>query len=68
MKASELRTRSRVQLKEDLIKKREELMNLRFKQANLALEGSADFKKLKKDVARIKTILHEQLLAAKAAN
>ena len=68
MKASELRTRSRVQLKEDLIKKREELMNLRFKQANLALEGSADFKKLKRDVARIKTILHEQLLAAKAAN
>ncbi len=67
MKASEIRSKTREQLKEDLIKKREELMNLRFKQANLALEGSADFRKIKKDIARIKTILHEQVMAAKAA-
>ncbi len=67
MKASEIRSKTREQLKEDLIKKREELMNLRFKQANLALEGSADFRKIKKDIARIKTIMHEQVMAAKAA-
>ena len=42
MKASEIREKSRDQLKEELIKKREELMNLRFKQANLALEGTAE--------------------------
>ena len=46
MKAAEIRDKSRNQLKEELIKKREELMNLRFKQANLALEGTADFKRL----------------------
>ena len=67
MKAAEIRDKSRNQLKEELIKKREELMNLRFKQANLALEGTADFKRLKKDIARIKTIMHEQVMASKAA-
>ena len=66
MKPSEIREKSRDQLKEELIKKREELMNMRFKQANLALEGTADFKKLKKDIARIKTIMHEQIMATKA--
>ncbi len=66
MKASEVRKKSRDQLKEELIKKREELMNMRFKQANLALEGTADFKTLKKDIARIKTIMQGQIMAAKA--
>ena len=67
MKASEIREKSRDELKEELIKKREELMNMRFKQANLALEGTADFRKIKKDIARIKTIMHQQIMAAKAA-
>ena len=67
MKASEIRSKTRDELKEDLIKKREELMNLRFKQANLALERSSDFRRIKKDIARIKTIMHEKIMAAKVS-
>ena len=43
MKASEIREKSRDELKEELIKKREELMNMRFKQANLGAGGHGRF-------------------------
>ena len=44
----------------------EELFNLRFRHAIGQLENPASLKTCKKDIAKIKTILRERELAAKA--
>ena len=41
MKASELRAKSRDELKSEILGLRKEMMNLRFQQANLAMENTA---------------------------
>ena len=44
----------------------EELFNLRFRHATGQLENPASLKTCKKDIAKVKTILRERELAAKA--
>ena len=44
----------------------EELFNLRFRHAINQLENPASLKNCKKDIAKVKTILREKELAAKA--
>ena len=60
MKASELRDMSVEELQTKLTELKEELFNLRFQQATGQLENTARLKTVKKDIARIKTVLTER--------
>ncbi|WP_137699503.1 50S ribosomal protein L29 [Marimonas lutisalis] len=66
MKASELREKSVDQLKEDLANLKKESFNLRFQQATGQLENTARMRSVKRDAARVKTILNEKAAAAAA--
>jgi large subunit ribosomal protein L29 len=57
MKASELRTRSQDQLREQLLQLKKEQFNLRFQKATGQLENTARVREVRRDIARIKTIL-----------
>ncbi len=59
MKATELRTLSEAELLKKIDELKDELFNLRFKQATGQLENTARMKTVKKDIARIKTVLTE---------
>ncbi|EAQ13043.1 Ribosomal protein L29 [Rhodobacterales bacterium HTCC2654] len=65
MNASELRDKSADQLKDKLGDLKKEAFNLRFQQATGQLENTARMRQVKRDVARVKTILNEK--AAQAA-
>ncbi|MFV0255443.1 MAG: 50S ribosomal protein L29 [Erysipelotrichaceae bacterium] len=60
MKASELRELSNQELDQEVVTLKEELFNLRFEQATGQLSNSARIKTVRKDIARIKTILTER--------
>jgi len=62
VKASELRALSDQELLEKLEDTKRELMNLRFQAAIGQLDNTAKIKMIKKDIARIKTILVERKL------
>jgi large subunit ribosomal protein L29 len=66
MKASDVRTKSADQLKDELIKLKKEQFNLRFQSATGQLEKTARAKEVRRDIARVKTILREKALAGKA--
>ncbi|MGI6279053.1 MAG: 50S ribosomal protein L29 [Acutalibacteraceae bacterium] len=59
MNAKELRENSLPELKEQLAKLKEELFNLRFQLAINQLENPMRIVAVKKDIARIKTIIRE---------
>lgn len=59
MKTSELRAKSRDELKSEILGLRKEMMNLRFQQANLAMENTARVRQVRREIARCKTILNE---------
>ncbi len=63
MKASEIREMSVEELNEKLSSLKEELFALRFQHAVNQLENTARLKAVKKDIARVKTILRETELA-----
>ena len=60
MKAEEVRLKSADQLKEQLLDLRKEAFNLRFQQASGQLQNTARARQVRRDIARIKTILGEQ--------
>ena len=62
MKARELRELTDDELRQKLSELKEELFNLRFQHAQKAEVKSHMFKLLKKDIARILTILREREL------
>ncbi|GKY88482.1 50S ribosomal protein L29 [Sinisalibacter aestuarii] len=64
MNAKELRDKSADQLKEQLADLKKESFNLRFQQATGALENSARVRKVRRDAARVMTILNEKAAAA----
>ncbi|HEY9537743.1 MAG TPA: 50S ribosomal protein L29 [Kiloniellaceae bacterium] len=64
MKAEDLRTKSADELKESLIGLRKEQFNLRFQQASGQLENTARVRQVRRDIARIKTILRVKPQAA----
>ena len=66
MNASELRDKTPDQLRDDLANLKKEAFNLRFQQATGQLENTARMKTVRRDVARVQTILNEK--AADAAN
>ncbi|MCK0172469.1 MULTISPECIES: 50S ribosomal protein L29 [Aliiroseovarius] len=64
MNAKELRDQSPDQLREKLAELKKESFNLRFQQATGALENTSQMRKVRRDAARVKTILSEQAKAA----
>ena len=64
MNASELRDKSADQLKDQLAELKKEAFNLRFQQATGAIENTARMRQVKRDVARVKTVLNEKAAAA----
>lgn len=63
-KASELREMSDDQLTHELREMRQEFFRLRFQAATERLDAPSNLNKLRRDVARIKTIQRERELAA----
>ena len=59
MKASEIRELSNAELNEKLAALKAELFNLRFQHAINQLENPMRMKEVKKDIARIKTVLRQ---------
>ena len=59
MKAADLRTRSVDELKDSLLGLRREAFNLRFQKASGQLENTARVRQVRRDIARIKTVLHK---------
>ncbi|MFC3614565.1 50S ribosomal protein L29 [Lutimaribacter marinistellae] len=64
MNAQELRDKTPDQLQEDLANLKKEAFNLRFQQATGQLEGTARIKAVRRDVARVNTVLNEKAKAA----
>ncbi|MGR3804928.1 50S ribosomal protein L29 [Marinibacterium profundimaris] len=60
MNAQELRNKTPDQLREDLVNLKKEAFNLRFQQATGQLETTARIRTVKRDVARVLTILNEK--------
>ena len=60
MKAAELRARTEDQLREQLLQLKKEQFNLRFQKATGQLENTARVREVRRDIARIKTILAAQ--------
>ncbi len=60
MKASDLRSKSKDELREELVGLKKEQFNLRFQAASGQLENTARVRQIRRDVARIQTILGEQ--------
>ncbi|MEM7022191.1 MAG: 50S ribosomal protein L29 [Pseudomonadota bacterium] len=57
MKAVELRGKTKDQLAEQLLQLKKEQFNLRFQSATGQLENTARVREVRRDIARIKTIL-----------
>ena len=64
MKITDLRSKSADQLKDQLTDLRREAFNLRFQAASGQLENTARAKLVRRDIARVKTILGERKPAA----
>ncbi|ALG68590.1 50S ribosomal protein L29 [Beggiatoa leptomitoformis] len=60
MKASELRQKSIVELNNELLELLREQFNLRMQKANGQLSRYSQFKTIRRDIARIKTMLTEK--------
>jgi large subunit ribosomal protein L29 len=60
MKASDVRSKTADELKDQLVDLKKEQFNLRFQRATQQLEKPAQVKKVRRDIARIKTILGEK--------
>ena len=57
MKAEELRGQTRDQLTDQLVDLRKEQFNLRFQKVSGQLENTARVRQVRRDIARIKTVL-----------
>ena len=64
MKAADIRTKTDDELKEQLMDLRKEAFNLRFQAASGQLENTAQARTVRRDIARIKTILGERVQSA----
>lgn len=64
MKAAEVRDMTVDQLKDKLIQLKKEQFNLRFQKASGQLERMARIGEVRRDIARVKTIIREKSTAA----
>ncbi len=63
-KATALRAKSAQELKDELVELRKEEFNLRMQRGTGQLSNNARFKQIRREVARIKTVLNEQAASA----
>ena len=64
MKAQDLRGKSRDQLSDQLLELKKEQFNLRFQKATGQLENTSRVREVRRDIARLKTLLAQQPAAA----
>ena len=64
MKALDLRALDAAELAEKLEEAKEELFNLRFQMATNQLDNTARLRQVRREVARISTVIREQEIAA----
>jgi len=67
MNAQDLRDKTPDQLRDELANLKKESFNLRFQQAGGSLENTARMRQVKRDTARVMTILNEKAAAAATA-
>ncbi len=67
MDASDLRAKTERQLLDDLAELEKERFNLRFQAASGQLENTARVKVVRRDIARVKTILRQKTAAPAGA-
>ncbi len=60
MKMKDINAMSTTELETKVVELKKELLNLRFQLATGNLENTAQIKNIKKDVARIKTVLNSK--------
>jgi len=65
MNAKDLRGKTPDQLRDELVALKKEAFNLRFQQATGQLENTARMRSVRRDAARVKTVLNQK--AAEAA-
>jgi len=63
MKAADIRTKTDDELKDQLADLRKEAFNLRFQAASGQLEKTSQMRHVRRDIARIKTVLVERKVA-----
>ena len=63
MELKKMRELTEVELNAELAKMKKELFNLRFQHVTGQLENPVKMRELKKDIARVKTIIKEKELA-----
>ena len=61
-----MRSKSAVELQEELVGAKKELFNLRFQNATNQLDNSSRIKDVRKNIARIQTVIVEQAHAKEA--
>lgn len=61
--AEDLRTKTPDQLKDQLLQLRKEAFNLRFQRANGQLENSDRMRQVRREIAKVKTIMGEKARA-----
>ena len=66
MDAAELRDKTPDELRDQLAQLKKEAFNLRFQQATSQLENTARVRVVRRDIARVNTILNEKAAAAAA--
>lgn len=62
MKASDIREKTELELQKELSEKKTELFKLRFRLATNQLENPMEVRKVRKDIAKLQTILREREL------
>ena len=68
MNAKELRSKTAAELVDELLKLRKEQFSLRMQRATGQTVKPTDFGRVRKSVARLKTVMREQQLAAQGAS
>ncbi len=66
-KPADLRTKTADELNDQLLTLKKEQFNLRFQKASGQLENTARVRQVRKDIARIKTILGERVSSSAAS-
>ncbi len=63
MKAADIRAKTEDELRDELRGLKKEAFNLRFQQASGQLENTARVRDVRRDIARVQTVLNERRLA-----
>ncbi len=66
MKAEDVRSKTPDQLRDSLVQLKKEAFNLRFQQATGQLENTARMRAVRRDAARVLTVMNQKAAAAAA--